>query len=65
MTEPESHQPQDHAGVASAEQGVVVLDGPNGVAVSMTPRAAHATGHSLIAAAEEATTQRGSETDPN
>jgi len=41
-------------GVASAEQGLVILDGPDGVAVTMTPDAATGTGHSLITAADEA-----------
>ncbi|ODP39472.1 hypothetical protein [Sphingomonas turrisvirgatae] len=47
----EAHQ---QAGIASAEVGVVLLDGPDGVAIAMTPDAAEATGHSLIAAADEA-----------
>ncbi|MGE7205002.1 hypothetical protein ACQKJZ_04905 [Sphingomonas sp. NPDC019816] len=47
------------AGVATAEQGVVMLDGPNGVAVTMTPHAAQATGESLIAAAHVALVQSG------
>ncbi len=46
-------------GVATAEQGVVMLDGPNGVAVAMTPTAAEATGESLIAAARTARAQPG------
>ncbi len=44
-------------GVATAEQGVVMLDGPNGVAVAMTPFAAEATGQSPIAAARTAREQ--------
>jgi hypothetical protein len=44
-------QPQSEPGVATAEDGLVVLDGPNGVAVTMTPDAAARTGHSLISAA--------------
>jgi hypothetical protein len=51
-------EPQTQAGVASAEQGVVMLDGPNGVAVAMTPDAALSTGQSLIAAAEVARVQQ-------
>lgn len=51
------HQPQDVAGVASAEAGVVMLDGPAGVAVAMLPDAAEETGRRLIAAAEEARRQ--------
>lgn len=51
-------QPQTDAGVASAEAGVVLLDGPDGVAVAMTVEAARETGRRLIAAADEAETQR-------
>lgn len=47
-------QPEDQPGVASAEGGIVLLDGPRGVAVALTPDAAAITGYSLIAAAEEA-----------
>lgn len=51
--------PQPHAepGSASAEEGLVVLDGPNGVAVTMTPDAAARTGQSLISAAALAAEQ--------
>jgi hypothetical protein len=52
-------QPQSTPGVATAEQGVVLLDGPDGVAIAMTPNAAEITGHRLIAAAEEAANQSG------
>ncbi len=61
-----SHQqPQRAAGVASAEEGTVMLDGPDGVAVAMTPEAAEATGRNLIAAAEEASDQAGAEAHPS
>jgi hypothetical protein len=50
--------PETKAGVASAERGLVLLDGPDGVAVAMTPEAAEGTGRSLLAAAEQATKQR-------
>lgn len=50
--------PEEEGGVATAELGLVLLDGPNGVAVAMTPEAAEATGHSLLAAAETAAGQR-------
>ena len=50
-------QPQTEPGIASAEDGLVVLDGPNGIAVTMTPRAAAQTGHNLVAAAEIAARQ--------
>ena len=49
--------PLSEPGVASAEQGVVLLDGPDGVAVSMTPDAAAGTARSLLAAVEEARRQ--------
>ena len=58
-------EPEGRPGVASAEQGLVLLDGPDGVAVAMTPEAAEATGRSLLAAAEEAAEQRGSEAHPS
>lgn len=57
-------QPETEPGVATAEQGVVMLDGPDGVAVSMTPEAADLTGRSLIAAAEIAAGQLGEEDEP-
>jgi hypothetical protein len=44
-------------GTASAEGGNVFLDGPDGVAVAMTPDSAEETGKRLIAAAQEARTQ--------
>ncbi|WP_294237602.1 hypothetical protein [uncultured Sphingomonas sp.] len=60
MTSPGSPaQVHDEAGLATAEQGIVMLDGPNGVAVSMTPSAARRTGEGLVAAAREAETQLG------
>ena len=52
-------QPQTEPGIASAEDGLVVLDGPDGIAVTMTPGAAAQTGHSLISAAEIAERQIG------
>ncbi|MDP5278470.1 hypothetical protein Q9Q95_06000 [Sphingomonas sp. DG1-23] len=63
MTSPQ--EPESKPGVAAAEQGLVLLDGPDGIAVAMTPEAADATGRSLIAAAEEAAGQRGSEAHPS
>ena len=53
-TAPEPMEPQTGPGTASAEWGVVMLDGPDGVAVAMSPDAAEQTGRRLIAAAEEA-----------
>ena len=51
------HQAQTEPGIAAAEEGLVILDGPNGVAVTMTPEAAVGTGRSLISAAEAANQQ--------
>jgi N-acetyl-gamma-glutamylphosphate reductase len=45
------------AGKATAEEGVVFLDGPDGVAISMTPDCAEQTGRELIDAAAQARTQ--------
>ena len=47
-------KPCDVAGKASVEDGVVVLDGPDGVAVTMTADAAAQTAESLRLAAVEA-----------
>lgn len=49
--------PREDAGQASAEDGVVMLDGPDGVAVTMTADAAVQTADSLLAAAEMARRQ--------
>ena len=54
---PAPPQPHTKPGVASAEDGLVLLDGPNGLAVTLTPDAATGTGQSLIAAAEVAERQ--------
>jgi len=50
-------QPETEPGVATAEAGVVILEGPGGVAVTMTPAAATGTANSLLSAAETARTQ--------
>ncbi|MBC9031709.1 hypothetical protein IAG41_04830 [Sphingomonas sp. JC676] len=63
--EPSPHLPEKHGGVAAAEEGQVILDGPNGVAVAMTPEAAEETARSLLSAAEEATHQRDAEAHPS
>lgn len=47
----------EEAGSAIAEQGVVLLDGPDAIALSLTPEAAERTGASLIAAARTAREQ--------
>jgi len=46
--------PMTHPASASAEDGFVILDGPNGVALTLTPLAAAQTGRNLIDAATEA-----------
>lgn len=59
MTTPSSlPQPLTQAGVASAEDGFVILDGPDGVAITLTSEAAEETGHNLIAAAAQANQQK-------
>jgi len=58
-------QPLSQPGIASAEDGVVLLDGPNGVALTLTPDAAARTGHSLVSAAEMAERQRAEQGDAN
>jgi hypothetical protein len=55
------HESEQNAGIASAEEGQVMLDGPDGVAVTMSPDAAAGTAESLIAAAEAARGQRDDE----
>lgn len=58
MTRPASlTQAQKAPGIASAEGGLVILDGPAAIAVTMTPEAAIGTGESLIAAAAIALAQ--------
>lgn len=53
MNEPRAiPPPYDQPGKATAEGGVVLLDGPDGVAVTMTPDAAARTAESLRQAAE-------------
>ncbi|MDB5695175.1 MAG: hypothetical protein JWN21_718 [Sphingomonas bacterium] len=56
-TDPHPMPPEAGPGEASAEAGVVMLDGPDGVAVAMSPDAAEETGRRLIAAAKEARSQ--------
>ena len=62
---PRFQEPEWKGGTASAEQGTVMLDGPDGVAISMSPEAAVSTAHSLIEAAELAAEQRGAEGHPS
>ncbi|UAK25945.1 hypothetical protein [Sphingomonas nostoxanthinifaciens] len=49
--------PFDTGGKAVAEEGIVLLDGPDGIAISLTPDAAEETGSSLIEAARAARDQ--------
>jgi hypothetical protein len=63
MTTPNNERrPETQPGVASAEDGLVILDGPDGVAVTMTAAAAAETGHNLLEAARAA--QKQIETTP-
>jgi hypothetical protein len=57
MATSDTPTPQAEPGVATAEDGVVLLDGPDGLALTLTPDAAERTGRSLIDAAEVARTQ--------
>lgn len=47
-------KPCEAPGQASADSGVVILDGPDGVAITMTAEAAEQTADSLWAAARQA-----------
>ena len=61
MTEDERralYKPREDAGQASVEEGVVLLDGPDGVAVAMTAEAALQTAENLKRAGDEALAQR-------
>lgn len=57
MTQSNPSVVQQKAGRISAESGQVVMDGPDGVAVTMSPDAADETGRRLIDAAQEARRQ--------
>jgi hypothetical protein len=56
-----SRTPHDTPTSASAEEGEVMLDGPDGLAVSLTPDAAAASATAIADAAEKA---RGQIPDP-
>jgi hypothetical protein len=47
-------QPFDEADAVSVEDGIVLVDGPGGVAIALTPEAARGLGQRLIAAADKA-----------
>ncbi|MDB5575519.1 MAG: hypothetical protein JWR80_695 [Bradyrhizobium sp.] len=51
-------QPYDEASTVTAENGEVHLDGPDGVAVSLTPEAAAETSDRLLAGAAKGAGQR-------
>lgn len=57
MNENPATEPFNDAGVATVEDGHVVLDGPDGVAITLTAEAAVATGRSLLEAGEAALQQ--------
>lgn len=52
------HTPSDRPAVATAENGIVLLDGPQGAVAAMTAEAAAATGENLRRAASQAVRQR-------
>ena len=52
------HKPEVVGGEAGAEDGMVYLDGPDGIACAMTPGAAEDTARALTKAAEDARRQR-------
>ena len=59
MPDPDDpRQPSPRPGKAIADQGAVLLDGPRGAVVTLTPEAAEATGESLRRAAALAAGQR-------
>jgi hypothetical protein len=65
MNDNPTTQPFTEAGVATVEDGHVILDGPDGVAITLTAHAAVATGRSLVEAGEKALREAGtSEENP-
>jgi len=54
MNENPRTQPYDEIGIATVEGGHVLLDGPDGVALTLTANAAIATGRNLLEAGERA-----------
>jgi len=57
MDDARNPAPFEKGGRAVAEEGIVLLDGPDGIAISMTADAAEETGSSLIEAAQAARAQ--------
>ena len=58
MSEHPATRPLADPSEASAEEGHVVLDGPDGVAITLTPEAAVITGERLIEAGKRAREQQ-------
>ncbi len=56
-------KPLSDPAIAVAEEGLVILDGPAGLAITMTAQAAAGTGRSLIDAAAQAEQQQRSGPD--
>lgn len=56
-----TNKPHDMPTQATAEAGEVMLDGPDGLALSLTPEAAAASARAIRAAADEARQQRSGE----
>lgn len=56
--------PSAYPAIAIAENGVVLLDGPQGAVVALTPEAAAKTGQNLRRAAELAARQRRAAKSP-
>ena len=52
METPHPQPPRTEPGTANAEAGVVVLDGPDGLATSLTPNAARKSAQHIKQAAE-------------
>ncbi|WP_157219711.1 hypothetical protein [Flavisphingomonas formosensis] len=57
MSDIKSDEPWDEPAEVTAEEGQVLVDGPDGVAVSLTPAAAAETGRRLRCAAKIARRQ--------
>jgi hypothetical protein len=55
---PSPPRPETEAGIATAEDGLVFLDGPDGIAVTLTAAAARETGQNLLGAAALAEAQQ-------
>ena len=55
----ESVRSHSEPSVVAAEEGNVIVEGPDGVAVTLTPEAAEETGRRMISAASEARRQEG------